>query len=37
MERLEIECKKKAFKIRKSRFTPGCNANTQLSESEERS
>ncbi|XP_073942104.1 uncharacterized protein [Choristoneura fumiferana] len=28
--------KKKAFKIRKSRFTPGCNANTQLSDSEEK-
>ncbi|XP_063839196.1 uncharacterized protein LOC135088245 [Ostrinia nubilalis] len=28
--------KKKAFKIRKSRFTPGCNTNTQLTEAEEK-
>lgn len=28
--------KKKAFKIRKNRFTPGCNANTQLTEAEEK-
>lgn len=28
--------KKKAFKIRKNRFTPGCNSNTQLTEAEEK-
>ncbi|KAM3964758.1 uncharacterized protein ACR2FA_001148 [Aphomia sociella] len=28
--------KKKAFRIRKNRFTPGCNANTQLTEAEEK-
>ncbi|PZC81185.1 hypothetical protein B5X24_HaOG213286 [Helicoverpa armigera] len=28
--------KKKAFKIRKNRFTPGCNANIQLTEPEEK-
>ncbi|XP_075992617.1 uncharacterized protein LOC142987617 [Anticarsia gemmatalis] len=28
--------KKKAFKIRKNRFTPGCNANIQLTEGEEK-
>ncbi|KAL0849469.1 hypothetical protein ABMA28_013751 [Loxostege sticticalis] len=28
--------KKKAFKIRKNRFTPGCNTNTQLTEAEEK-
>ncbi|XP_061707983.1 uncharacterized protein LOC133518329 isoform X2 [Cydia pomonella] len=28
--------KKKAFKIRKNRFTPGCNASTQLTDSEEK-
>lgn len=28
--------KKKAFKIRKNRFTPGCNANIQLTEAEEK-
>ncbi|CAB3250393.1 unnamed protein product [Arctia plantaginis] len=28
--------KKKAFKIRKNRFTPGCNTNIQLTEAEEK-
>ncbi|XP_013168179.1 PREDICTED: myb/SANT-like DNA-binding domain-containing protein 4 [Papilio xuthus] len=28
--------KKKAFKIRRNRFTPGCNTNTQLTEAEEK-
>ncbi|CAG9784220.1 unnamed protein product [Diatraea saccharalis] len=28
--------KKKAFKIRQNRFTPGCNSSTQLTEAEER-
>ncbi|XP_026329445.1 uncharacterized protein LOC113237267 [Hyposmocoma kahamanoa] len=28
--------KKKAFKIRKNRFTPGCNSNAQLTEAEEK-
>ncbi|KAJ2953839.1 hypothetical protein O0L34_g1468 [Tuta absoluta] len=28
--------KKKAFKIRKNRFTPGCTANTQLTEAEQK-
>ncbi|XP_063530019.1 myb/SANT-like DNA-binding domain-containing protein 4 isoform X2 [Cydia strobilella] len=28
--------KKKAFKIRKNRFTPGCNTSTQLTDSEEK-
>ncbi|XP_072937134.1 uncharacterized protein [Epargyreus clarus] len=28
--------KKKAFKIRKNRFSPGCNTNTQLTEAEEK-
>lgn len=28
--------KKKAFKIRKNRFTPGCHSNAQLTEAEEK-